>query len=529
MAADERRLSRALPAPLRAAEDRLHLSSGLHSQLNKVFPARWSFLLGEVALYSFVVLLLSGTYLALFFDPSMEKVTYDGAYVPLQGLTVSRAFASSVDLSFEVRGGLLIRQFHHWAALVFVAAILVHMARIFTSGAFRRPREANWLVGILLLVLAVVEGFAGYSLPDDLLSGTGLRIASAIILSIPVVGTWTHWALFGGEFPGEVIIPRLFTVHIFVIPALMAALVAVHLALVWRQKHTQARGARATERNVVGTRIVPEFAAKSTALFIAVNGVLLAMAGAFQINPIWNYGPYQPNHVSAGSQPDWYLAWVDGAARLWPAWELQLFGHRVPAVFWPTVVLPSTMVLLAMAYPWLERRLTRDTAHHNLIDRNRDKPVRTALGAMSLTFFLVLLASGFNDLLAMEFDISLNAMVWMGRLGLLLLPPLAYAVTYRYCLGLADTDREVLEDGIETGVVVRREHGGYVAVHQPLASVGDDGERPELHYAGTPVPKRLNDLGLSGSPVSGGLFRPDPPGETRALRRTTRDGQDDGE
>ncbi|ADJ47469.1 ubiquinol-cytochrome C reductase cytochrome b subunit [Amycolatopsis mediterranei S699] len=266
-----------LAAPLRWAEDRIHFSGGLHTQLNKVFPGRWSFMLGEIALYSFVVLLISGTYLALFFDPSTTEVTYHGDYTPADGLQMSRAFASTLDLSFDVRGGLLMRQIHHWAALVFVAAILVHMMRIFFSGAFRRPREANWVVGLLMLVIAIVEGFAGYSMPDDLLSGTGLRIASGIMLAIPVLGSWIHWLVFGGEFPGDQIIPRLFTAHVFLLPGLLVALVSAHLGLVWRQKHTQRPGPQHTERNVVGTRIVPSFAAKSSALFVAVAGVMTLM------------------------------------------------------------------------------------------------------------------------------------------------------------------------------------------------------------------------------------------------------------
>ena len=515
-----------LAGPLRWAEDRIHFSSGLHTQLNKVFPGRWSFMLGEIALYSFVVLLISGTYLALFFDPSMTEVTYHGDYTPADGLLMSRAFASALDLSFDVRGGLLMRQIHHWAALVFVAAILVHMMRIFFSGAFRRPREANWVVGLLMLVIAIVEGFAGYSMPDDLLSGTGLRIASGIMLAIPVLGSWIHWLVFGGEFPGDQIIPRLFTAHVFLLPGLLVALVSVHLGLVWRQKHTQRPGPQRTERNVVGTRIVPSFAAKSSALFVAVAGVMTLMGGFFQINPIWNYGPYDPLHGSAGSQPDWYIAWVDGAARIWPAWEITIGGYRIPAPFWPTVVMPVTVIFLAMCYPWIEKRLTGDRAHHNLLDRPRDAPVRSGLGAMALAFLIVLLASGFNDIIALKFDLNLDVVVWVGRFAVLLLPPLAYVVTYRTCRGLQTRDRKVLTEGIERGIVVRRPDGQFVEIHQPLGSVREDGERDEPGYAGAPVPRRMNDLGLAGTPLPGGLILPDPLEETEALDRARSTGRE---
>src|ERR1700742_1493693 len=178
-----------------AVDSRYHLSAATRRQLNKVFPTHWSFLLGEIAMYSFVVLLLTGVYLTLFFDPSMQDVTYNGVYEPLRGVGMSKAFASALDISFEVRGGLFVRQVHHWAALMFSASIMVHLARIFFTGAFRRPREANWIIGSLLLILSMFEGYFGYSLPDDLLSGIGLRAAlSSITMGMPGIGTWLHWA-----------------------------------------------------------------------------------------------------------------------------------------------------------------------------------------------------------------------------------------------------------------------------------------------------------------------------------------------
>ena len=212
-------------------DDRYTLSGGMRKQLNKVFPTHWSFLLGEIALYSFVVLLFSGVYLTLFFDPSMSKVIYDGAYAPLNGVEMSRAYETALQISFEVRGGLFIRQIHHWGALLFAVSIMAHMFRIFFTGAFRKPREANWVIGSILLLLSVAEGFMGYSLPDDLLSGVGLRIMSAIIIGLPIIGTWLHWMMFNGDFPGDMIIPRLYIAHVLILPALLLGLIAAHLAL----------------------------------------------------------------------------------------------------------------------------------------------------------------------------------------------------------------------------------------------------------------------------------------------------------
>jgi ubiquinol-cytochrome c reductase cytochrome b subunit len=519
------RAGRAAAGTANAADQRLHAAAGLRRQFTKVFPTHWSFLLGEVALYSFLVLLLSGVYLTLFFDPSMQEVVYQGAYADLRGVPMSQAFRTTLDLSFEVRGGLFVRQLHHWAALVFVGAMMVHMFRIFFTGAFRRPREANWVIGVLLLVLGMFEGFFGYSLPDDLLSGTGIRATlSGIVLSLPVIGTWLHWALFGGEFPGEVIIPRLYSIHILLLPGIMLALVGVHLALVWYQKHTQFPGVRRKETNVVGVRILPVFALKGGAFFAVATGILALMSGLFQINPVWKFGPYDPSKVSAGSQPDWYMGWADGLLRVYPPWELYLGRYTVPPVFFAGAIGIAVLIGALIAYPWLERRLSGDTAHHNLVQRARDVPVRTGIGMMALAFYGVLTLSSFNDIIALQFDLSLNATTWAGRIGLLLAPPAAYLITYRICLALQRSDREVLDHGIETGIITRSPAGTYLEIHQPLVPADGDGHRAALSYQGAPVPKKPNKLGAAGHPLPGSLLRPDPPEETAALEAAARHG-----
>jgi ubiquinol-cytochrome c reductase cytochrome b subunit len=513
------RATRAAASTADATDQRLHAAGGLRRQFTKVFPTHWSFLLGEVALYSFIILLISGVYLTLFFDPSMQEVAYQGAYTDLRGVPMSRAFATTLDLSFEVRGGLFVRQLHHWAALIFIAAMMVHMLRIFFTGAFRRPREANWVIGSLLLILGLFEGFFGYSLPDDLLSGTGIRATlSGIVLSLPVVGTWLHWALFGGEFPGDVIIPRLYTIHILLLPGIMLALVGAHLALVWYQKHTQFPGVRRKETNVVGVRILPVFALKGGAFFALVTGLLALMSGLFQINPVWKFGPYDPSKVSAGSQPDWYMGFADGLLRVYPPWELFLGNHTVPQPFFAGVLGMTVLFGALIAYPWIERRLSGDSAHHNLVQRPRDVPVRTSIGMMALALYGVLTLSSFNDIIALQFDISLNATTWAGRIGLLVAPPVAYLITYRVCLALQRSDREVLEHGIETGIITRAPDGAYLEVHQPL-----DGKA--LAYQGASVPKKPNKLGAAGHAVPGSLLRPDPPEETAALEAAARRGE----
>ncbi|WP_063061656.1 cytochrome bc1 complex cytochrome b subunit [Nocardia sienata] len=507
-------VGRKLAAQANEVDERYRAAAFMKRSINKVFPTHWSFLLGEIALYAFIILLLSGVYLTLYFDPSMAHVTYDGAYQPLRGVGMSRAYETALNISFEVRGGLFVRQVHHWAALLFAASIIIHLFRIFFTGAFRKPREANWVIGSLLLIMAMFEGFFGYSLPDDLLSGTGLRAAfSGITIGVPVVGTWLHWLMFGGDFPGEIIIPRLYIAHVLLFPGIMLALIAAHVAIVWYQKHTQFPGPGRTENNVVGSRIVPVFAADQGAFFAFTLGFVAIMGGVLQINPIWNLGPYNPSQVSAGSQPDFYMMWTDGLARLMPPWELYLGRYTVPAVFWVALIMGLVFVVL-IAYPWIEKRLTGDTARHNLLQRPRDVPVRTAIGAMAIAFYVVLTLSCVNDILALKFDISLNATTWIGRIGLLVAPPVAYFIAYRFCIGLQRSDRAVLEHGIETGVIKRLPHGEYIEVHQPLGPVDSHGHPLPLEYQGAVVPKKMNQLGSAGQPGTGSFLRPDPRGES---------------
>jgi ubiquinol-cytochrome c reductase cytochrome b subunit len=506
-----------------ALDSRLGLAGVVRATFNKVFPDHWTFLLGEIALYSLVILILTGTFMALFFEPSQTEVVYHGRYPPLRGIGMSRAYETTLNLSFEVRGGLIIRQMHHWASLLFVAAIVVHMLRIFFTGAFRRPREVNWTIGLTLFWLGFLEGFAGYSLPDDALSGTGLRIAHAIVLAIPVVGTWVATSLFGGEFPGTEILPRLYIVHVLLIPALLLALVAVHLAIVVVQQHTQWPGPGRTEHNVVGTRAVPNFAGRSAGFFVLVTAVLAALGGLFQINPVWIYGPYQAAVVTSASQPDWYVWFLDGSLRLFPAWEIRLFGYTLPPAFWAGVLLPGVLTVLALAYPYLERRATGDRRTHHLLQRPRDMPTRTALGVMAVAFYLVLSLSAANDLIAYKFDISLNAMTWAGRVGLLLLPPVAYWLVYRACLALQQHDREVLVHGVETGIIRRLPDGRLVEVHQPLAEP-DGHRRPELEYADWTVPKKMNRLGALVPTVKGFFVPIEEPAEEQPEEARSRPG-----
>ncbi|MGQ7296320.1 cytochrome bc1 complex cytochrome b subunit [Quadrisphaera sp. KR29] len=456
-------------------DDRVGASKIVKTFARKIFPDHWSFMLGEVCLYTFVVLLISGTFLTFWYDPSMSLTTYEGSYAPLVGQTVSRAYESTLHLSFDVRGGLLMRQIHHWAALLFVAGILAHMARVFVTGAFRKPRELNWVVGAVLAILALAAGFTGYSLPDDLLSGNGLRIISGVIQAIPVVGTYLAFFIFGGEFPGEVIIPRLFILHVMLIPAALLAMIGIHLGLLVLHKHMQFPGPGRTNTNVVGYPVLPVYAAKAGGFFFIVFGVVVIMAAAVTINPIWNYGPYDPSPIGAGTQPDWYILFVDGALRLMPGWlgpvptEFSTFGYVWSLnILLPGAVVPGLMIGALFLYPWLEQWLTGDTREHHLLDRPRNKPTRTGLGVAALTFYVVMALAATNDLVATHFHISINDMTYVLRALFFVGPPLAFWVTKRICLGLQRRDRELALHGRETGRIVRTADGEYFEVHEPL-------------------------------------------------------------
>jgi ubiquinol-cytochrome c reductase cytochrome b subunit len=468
-AVNEKKQGGALAATANYLDERVGVGGILKSFGRKVFPDHWSFMLGEVALYSFVILLISGTFLTFFYQPAMTEVIYDGAYVPLKGTQMSIAYASSLDISFEIRGGMLMRQAHHWSALLFVAAAGLHMLRVFFTGAFRKPREINWLVGFMLFVLGMAAGFTGYSLPDDLLSGNGLRIIDGMIKGIPVIGTSVSSGLFGGEFPGTEIVARLYGLHILLVPALILIFIAIHLFMVVIHKHTHYSGPGRTDENVVGYPLMPVYVAKAGGFFFIVFGVVMLISATFTINPIWNYGPYDPSPVSAGTQPDWYIGWLDGALRLAPSnWDIVLFGFTYPMGVLVPLVVSLVFLAVVAVYPFVEAWVTGDKREHHVLDRPRNAPTRTGIGAAGVTFYGVLWAAASTDLIAVFFQMSLNHVLTFMQVLLIVGPFAAYIITKRTCLSLQRKDREIVLHGRETGRIVRLPHGEYIEVHEPL-------------------------------------------------------------
>jgi ubiquinol-cytochrome c reductase cytochrome b subunit len=460
---------------VRELDDRLGLARAGEKFLNHIFPDHWSFLLGEVAMYAFVVLVATGIFLTLYYVPSNTIVVYHGVFKALDGTRMSEAYRSTLDISFTVRMGLLMRQVHHWAAEVFIGTIVIHCCRIFFTSAYRRPRELNWCIGVTMLVLAIANGYLGYSILDDTLAGQGVRIGYSICESIPFVGSYLATFIWGGQFPGRVWVHRFFIVHVLLVPLLIMGMLGVHLFLIYKQEHTQWPKKGRREDNVVGSPLWPMFTAKTTGLFMMVAGVLVLMGGLFQIEPIWSLGPYNPSIATDAAQPDWYITWLEGALRIFPNWEWVGWGHTVPwMVFGPVVVFPILTFAALYAWPWLEGRFMRDQVNHHLVVAPRNRPIHTAIGAWFFSFYFVLLVASGDDVFAKFFTVGLNTMVWAFRFAVLVVPVIVAVLTYGVCKDLQGApSRRALQTPLRIRMTESR---AFVATAEELPDGGEEGE-----------------------------------------------------
>jgi ubiquinol-cytochrome c reductase cytochrome b subunit len=415
----------------------------LRKTLRYLFPDHWSFLLGEVALYAFIVLVATGVYLTLFFEPSFAETTYHGSYAPLQGLRMSEAYRSAVELSFDVPAGLLMRQTHHWAANVFVAAIVVHAMRIFFTGAFRKPRQLTYAIGLIMLFTALLEGYLGYSLVDDLLSGMGLAIGYGVALSVPLLGANLALGIWGGPYPGDAAFePRMFITHVLLLPVLIGGMLSLHLALVASRHHTQfGLGKRQTNRRLVGSPTFPAQATRSLGLLFAVAALLFFLGGLIQINPIWQWGPYEVALGTNGAQPDWYLGWLIGALRLVPGFDLTIGQYTlVPNPFWGGALFPLIVLFVLLLWPWGEAKATGDRRVHNLLDRPRDAVGRTSFGAAFFTWVVLIFVAGAADRSTVFFGLPYEVQIWVFRVAVIVAPFIVYFLTRRICRQLQRGD-----------------------------------------------------------------------------------------
>jgi len=412
--------------------------------LRYLFPDHWSFLLGEVALYAFMVLVATGVYLTFFFVDSTHQVVYHGPYAPLAGQHMSEAYRSVLNISTTVKAGLLIRQTHHWAADVFVAAVILHLLRVFFTGAYRKPRELTYWIGVTMLMLALLEAYIGYSMVDDLLSGMGLVIGYSVGLSIPFVGGNLMAWLFHGPFPGQgVFWPRMYILHVFLFPLLIGGLLTAHLLLVAMRHHTQfRRRSSQSEHAVMGVPTWPGQAPRSLGLLFGTAGVLFLLGGLVQINPIWLWGPFHTYASTNGAQPDWYLGWLIGGLRLVPSFDLTIGSYTlVPNPFWGGAAFPLLVFGFLYLWPWIERRFSGDHAFHNLLERPRDNPIRTAIGAGVASWVVLVFIAGASDRATVLLDVPYTGQIDVYRVLVWVLPLVFAAVAYRLCEELQAAER----------------------------------------------------------------------------------------
>ncbi len=399
------------------------------------------------------------------------------------------------------------------------------MLRVFFTGAYRKPRELNWLIGVLLLTLALAEGLTGYSLPDDLLSGAGLRITEGVAISLPLVGTYVTFFLFGGEYPGTDVISRFYSLHILLIPGIILALVTAHMVLMWVQKHTQmpGKGRRRTRTWWARRSTRPSWPRRAR-----TSCSRSAWWPGWRRSPRSTRsgcsGPYTPADISAGSQPDFYMGFLEGALRIMPAWEINLFGTSHAGTLPLSVIIPALvplgLIMTGLAlYPFLERWITGDHREHHIAERPRNNPHRTAIGMSAITFYGVLWLLGANDEISAFFHISLNMTTYVGRVLVFVAPGAGLRDHVPDLPGPAALRRrESSQHGVESGVIKRLPHGEYIEVHTPPA------EDIEAHVRGKePVlmlPVAEDGAGIPPKGMRGplGKLRAGCPGRTAGRR-----------
>ena len=415
-------------------DERLRIRADARTTANKVFPSNWSFLLGEVALFSLVILVLTGTFLTFFYRPNVEAVTYVGSNPVFAGRTLPAAFESIVRLSSDVNGGLLFRRLHRGASHLFIATVVLHMLRIMLTGAFRKPREVNYFVGIGLLTLAFGAGFTGYSLPYDSLAGTGVRIAYSELLSLPLVGDRVAFWIFGGAFPTGDVIPRFFVLHVMVLPAVLLATVGLHLFIVYRQKHTQfPRMGVNGHTLVLGKPLWPLQFAESASLFLWTGGLLAAAAVLIPWSDVSLLGPYVPGEVGNNAQPDWFLFWLEGALRIFPPIEFGILGSFIiSGPFVAGVVLPGLIFTFLAFYPFLEKRVYGLQGDWHVLQNPLEIPLRAGVMLGVFSGLLILSAAATNDILSRMFGIPIEAMTWFFRVTVIVVPVVLALGIVRY-------------------------------------------------------------------------------------------------
>jgi len=417
-------------------DTRLDLENG-QKFLGKAFPAEDSFLLGEVALFCFLLLILSGVFLGFFFEPSTSDVEYEGSVQKFQGQEMPEAFVSVLHITYDVPFGMFIRRLHHWAAHLFVASIGLHMLRVFFTGAYRNPREPNWIVGTGLAALSMGAAYTGYALPFDEFAATATSIGYNLTISIPLLGDFLGQVVFGGEFPSSATIPRLYFLHVLVIPAAIAVGLAVHMAILIRQKHTEAPrdgdvtgGRQPVDEDdddvIIGLPAFPNQAAVSAVVFFVTAATLSALSGLLPVHNVAEYGPNDPAATPELIMPDWFLMWVYGFLKLLPQISFDVGPAHINGEFVGGIVLPGLVFAAVAAWPFIDR--TEPT--HFTADP-LDRAWQTGVGVGAVAFIMIASIAGMNNILADQVLGTTTGVVNpILTAALLVVPPVFGGITY---------------------------------------------------------------------------------------------------
>lgn len=375
-------------------DERLNLGALHRKYGRKVFPVHSTFFLGEMALFSFLILVLTGTYLGFVYVPSNVPVA-------LNDETIPEAYAS-VRLIESIPVASLFRNTHHWAAHVMIASILLHTMRIFFTGTYRKPREINWVIGVVLLGLTLMAGFVGYALPYDSYAVTATGIGFSIARSIPWIGDFASELFFGGAFPTLGSLSRLYTLHVFVLPAMLAGIMSLHLLLVIKQKHTQPGYAReqAEPGKVLGVPLIPYQALLAGQLLFLMFGALFLLSAFVPPHPLTEFGP--PQASTPEVKPDWYLLWIYGFLKIVPSEAaFKLFGATFGPDFLGGLLFPALVFGVLTLAPWMDRTNRRAIRRFEYLEPVRQSPIRTASGVAMLAFLGTLCLAAYYDEIGM--------------------------------------------------------------------------------------------------------------------------------
>ena len=393
-------------------EERLHISRLNDKFLRKAFPVHHSFFLGEITLFSLIILILTGVILALSYEPSNSLVTnsFDPGTAAKPNL-IPAAFHSALKINAMPFGDML-RRIHHWTANIMVAAAVIHMMRIYFTGAFKKPREINWWIGMMLLIFSALTAVTGYILPYDNYAYNTVKVVYGIVASIPWVGQWVAQAAFAGAFPGEGIIPRIYGYHIMLLPAILIALTAAHMVIMIKQKHTQPQYAkRIAYKKIVGVPLMTQQTPIMLLLALVFAGIIVLFSAFIPVHPVEFFGPPSTTPIN-NIKPDWYLLWVFGLLAIIPSFEIHLWGGAIGAEFVGAIVMPTVVLVAMFAVPMLDR--ARDSQYY--AENPTNHPVRLAAGVAFMAMLLVMSVAGYKpELISANIltTANANAILWI--------------------------------------------------------------------------------------------------------------------